>query len=120
MSDHIQILGIQGFGYHGVFDQERENGQEFLADVQLFADLSIPSTTDELVDTIDYGTVSTIVVEEITGDPVRLIERLAGRIGDRLLAEFASIDRVEVTVHKPAAPVSQKVTDIAVTVGRHR
>ena len=118
MMDHIQINGIQGYGHHGVFESERMIGQEFLVDVHLFLDLAVASHTDELSDTIDYGLISTRVAEEIAGPPVNLIERLAGRIADRLMSEFATIQRIEVCVHKPAAPVDQQVNDISVTVSR--
>ena len=89
-------------------------------DIRIYLDLSQASFTDELSDTVDYGLISARVVEEIAGDPVNLIERLAGRIGDRLLSEFATIAKIEVCVHKPGAPVDQKVSDISVTVERSR
>ena len=120
MMDQIQISGIQGYGYHGVFEHERLNGQEFLVDIKIYIDLSRASVTDELSDTVDYGLISARVVEEISGEPVNLIERLAGRIGDRLLNEFTAIAKIEVSVHKPSAPVNQQVRDISVTVERNR
>jgi dihydroneopterin aldolase len=120
MSDRIEIKGVSEFGYHGVFEQERRNGQEFLVDVVLFLDLSRPSVSDDLDETINYATVCEAISEEITGQPVALIERLAGRISERLLVDFASLERVHVTVHKPSAPVDQNFGDIFVTIERSR
>lgn len=120
MNDRIVIKGISDFGYHGVFEQERRNGQEFLVDVVLSLDLSLPSVNDDLEATINYATVCAIISDEITGEPVALIERLAGRISERLLEDFSMIQKIEVTIHKPAAPVEQNFSDISVTIERSR
>lgn len=118
MSDLISIKGIQGFGYHGVFEHEAKNGQEFFVDVEIQVDLSKASHSDDLNDTIDYGAIATLVVDEITGERVQLIEKLAGRIADRIKVASQKIERVSVTVHKPKAPVSAEVSDISVTISR--
>jgi dihydroneopterin aldolase len=118
MSDLISIKGIRGFGYHGVFDFERRDGQDFFVDLEVALDLSAASKSDDLSDSIDYGLFTTIVREEIEGEPVNLIERLAGRIAERLQSQFVSIKAITVTVHKPHAPVKEDVTDIAVTIRR--
>ena len=120
MSDRISINGIQAFGYHGVFDYERRDGQEFLVDLALNIDLQKASVSDDLSDTVDYGGVAEKVVQIIQGQPVALIERLAGLIADDVLAGDPRIASVAVTVHKPSAPVKVSVADIAVTVHRTR
>jgi dihydroneopterin aldolase len=118
MSDHIKLTGIWGFGYHGVFEHEAKNGQDFYVDLELSLDLSAASKSDDLKDTIDYGSLADLVVEEITGERVELIERLAGRIADRIKNQFTEIEKISVTVHKPKAPVSAQVADISVTITR--
>jgi dihydroneopterin aldolase len=118
MSDLISIKGIKGFGYHGVFDFERRDGQDFYVDLQVQLNLHEASKRDNLQDSIDYGLLTSIAREEIEGEPVNLIERLAGKIADRILLQFAQAISVSVTVHKPSAPVSEVVTDIAVTIIR--
>jgi len=118
MSDLISIKGIKGFGYHGVFDFERRDGQDFYVDIQVQLNLQEASKSDNLQDSIDYGLLTTIAREEIEGEPLNLIERLAGKIADRILSQFSEATSVSVTVHKPSAPVSEDVTDIAVTIIR--
>lgn len=118
MSDLIKLTGIWGFGYHGVFDHEAKNGQDFYVDLEITLDLSTASKSDDLKDTVDYGSLADLVVEEITGERVQLVERLAGRIADRLRSEFPEIQKIAVTVHKPKAPVSAQVADISVTITR--
>ena len=118
MNDVISLKGIWGFGYHGVFDHEAKNGQDFFVDLEIQLDLSKASLSDNLNDTIDYGALADVVVEEITGERVQLIERLAGRIADRIKAGHPEILKIAVTVHKPKAPISAQTTDISVTVNR--
>jgi dihydroneopterin aldolase len=118
MSDLISIKGIKGFGYHGVFDFERRDGQEFFIDIEVALNLRDASKSDDLKDSIDYGLLTTIAREEIEGEPLNLIERLAGKIADRIMQQFPQTNSVSVTVHKPSAPVSESVMDISVTINR--
>ncbi len=120
MSDAIILAGIHGFGYHGVFEHERINGQDFYVDLTLDVDLRQASISDELSDTINYAELVDLVVAEIKGEPVSLIEKLAGRIADRVLSHSLQINSVDVSVHKPQAPVGSAVQDIAVKIHRER
>ena len=120
MSDSIEIKGIRGFGYHGVFPHERENGQEFLVDLSLRCNLAEASESDDVAETIDYGTVCNLVLGVIVGPPVWLIEKLASQIAGLLLANFSLLDSVVVVVHKPQAPVEANVADIAIRIERSR
>jgi len=120
MSDEIRIVGIHCFGHHGVFEEERANGQDFYVDVILQLDLSNASHSDALGETIHYGEVCDLVVAEVCGPPVFLIEKLAGQIGDLLLTRYPLLQSALVTVHKPQAPVRAEVLDISVTIERVR
>ena len=120
MSDKITLSGIEAVGYHGVYPEERHDGQRFIADVTLFADLSIPGASDALDDATDYSHVAMRVYEELTSNPVDLIERLADRIANSILSEFSKITSVEVTIHKPDAPVGLAIKDISLTIHRAR
>ena len=120
MSDRIELTGIESFGYHGVFEHERREGQTFYADVCADLDLEAASNSDDLNDTVDYGAMVDLVIEDIQSEPCNLIEHLAGRIADRILFEFHKINRVAITIHKPSAPVNGEVLDIAVTIERNR
>ncbi len=118
-SDRISLLGLRTFGYHGVLPAEREQGQEFLADAVLWVDTSEAASTDDLSRTVDYGTLAGRLAAVIAGEPVDLIETLA----ERLAAECLSAERVskvEITVHKPGAPVGVPLRDVTVTIRRSR
>ena len=118
MNDSIKIIGIKGFGYHGVFETEAKNGQDFYVDVEIIANLEMAASSDDLSLTVDYAAVTESVVQEIEGDRCQLIERLAGRIADRIKRENSRVEKVTVTVHKPQAPVYATVKDISVTITR--
>ena len=118
--DRITLRGVTATGYHGVFPQERRDGQPFVADLVLFTDLGPAAATDDLTLTAHYGEVAELVVQVITGEPLNLIEALAVRIAEEVLASFAVLAAVEVTVHKPKAPIAVEFGDVAVTVYRER
>ena len=120
MSDQIFLTGIAGFGYHGLFDHERQNGQDFFVDVTLTVDLTVASKSDEISDTVNYAEITNLVVTHITTQPVNLIEKLAGRIADEILRDHMKVSLVTVTVHKPQAPVDAVLKDIAVQITRKR
>ena len=120
MSDQIFLTGIAAFGYHGLFDHERQNGQDFFVDVALTVDLTTASKSDEISDTVNYAEITNLVVSHITTEPVNLIEKLAGRIADHILKDHAKVLVATVTVHKPQAPVEAVLKDIAVQVTRKR
>jgi len=115
--DRIVLTGLRGFGHHGVYDFERAQGQEFVLDVALEIDLAPAAGTDDVADTVDYGALAQRLVAVVSGPPVNLIETLADRLAQVCLAD-ERVAAVEVTVHKPAAPVGVEVADVAVTIRR--
>jgi dihydroneopterin aldolase len=117
--DRLALKGLRGHGRHGVFAHERAEGQPFVVDVVLGLDTTKAAAGDDLADTVDYGMLSEQVVALIEGEPVDLIETLAQRIADRCLAEHL-VDEVEVTVHKPQAPMPVPFDDVTVTIFRSR
>lgn len=122
MADRIALRGLCGFGRHGVHPTERTSGQAFVVDVVLtFDDVTLANAalTDEVADTVHYGELADRVLKIVEGEPVNLIETLAARIAEECLVD-ARVQAVEVTVHKPEAPVGVPVDDVAVTICRDR
>jgi 7,8-dihydroneopterin aldolase/epimerase/oxygenase len=118
-ADRIALTGLRGHGRHGWFDWEREQGQEFVVDVELSLSTAAAAASDDLADTVDYGAIASAVVALVEGEPVRLVETLAQRIADTCLVD-PRVESVTVTVHKPQAPVQVRLEDVAVTVTRGR
>lgn len=117
--DRISITGIEVFAHHGVLTHERELGQRFVVDVALDVDLAAAAASDGLDDTVDYGALAGAIAEVVGGEPAALLETVAGRVAERCLAD-PHVHNVEVTVHKPAAPLPVIAHDVAVTLRRGR
>lgn len=118
-ADELAVTGIECYGHHGVFDFERREGQVFVIDLALGIDTAPAAASDDLRDTVDYGSLVGSVKAAVENDPVDLIETLAQRIADVCLLD----DRVEwarVTVHKPDAPIDASFSDVALTITRKR
>ena len=118
-ADWISLRGVRATGYHGVFEHERRDGQEFVVDVDVSLDLARAGASDDLADTLDYGALAAGIVERIEGEPFDLIERLAAVIADDVRRD-PRVEQVRVTVHKPQAPVGVPFRDVAVSVTRRR
>ncbi len=119
MTDELTVRGIACFGHHGVFEFERREGQTFVIDLTLGIDTTPAAGSDDLRDTVDYGSLVASVQAAVETDPVDLIETLAQRIAGVCLSD----DRVEwasVTVHKPDAPIEATFADVALTITRKR
>ncbi|NHA69675.1 dihydroneopterin aldolase [Phycicoccus flavus] len=117
--DRIVLRGVRGRGFHGVFEHERREGQDFVVDVELAVDLTAAGASDDLADTVNYGEIGAAVLARIEGEPQDLVERLAELVAADALAH-AAVDEVTVTVHKPQAPVGVPFDDVLVTVVRSR
>jgi dihydroneopterin aldolase len=118
-TDSIVLTGLRVRANHGVFDFERAEGQEFVVDVTAWLDLSVAAAGDDLGATVHYGELAEEVVAAVERDPVDLIETVAERVAATVLAH-EPVDAVEVTVHKPQAPITVSFGDVAVRILRSR
>ncbi|MDQ3612371.1 MAG: dihydroneopterin aldolase [Actinomycetota bacterium] len=116
-SDRIRLSGLRVRGQHGVLPAERRDGQDFVVDVALELDLRPAAASDDLATTVDYGALAERLAAVVAGEPVDLIETLAGRLADVCL-ESPLVRTAEVTVHKPQAPIPVPFGDVSVTVVR--
>lgn len=119
MTDRIVLTGLRVRGNHGVFSHEKRDGQDFIVDLTVWADLAEAGRSDDLADTLDYGALAQRAADVISGPSLDLIEAVAARIAEGVLADEA-IEQVEVTVHKPSAPIPLDFADVAVTIRRGR
>ena len=114
--EEIIISGLKIFAYHGVNPEETENGQEFVLDISMLADLSGARKTDNLEDTINYAVARKVINAAMCDRPYKLIERAADEVAKRLIQSFPKIKRVEVLLKKPNAPMSGVFDYVAVRV----
>ena len=118
-SDRIVLTGLRATGHHGVFAHERQEGQEFVIDVTVHLSLHEAASGDDLDQTVNYGELAEKVVAAVETDPVDLIETVAERVAAVALG-FPRVDVVDVTVHKPSAPITVPFADVAVSITRSR
>lgn len=117
--DRVELRGLRARGHHGVFPQEREEGQTFVVDLSLGLDTRPAAADDDLAKTVHYGIVAEEVVAVVEGEPVDLIETLAERIAQVCL-KHQGVQEVEVCVHKPGAPITVPFDDVTITITRSR
>jgi len=118
-TDELTVRGIECHGHHGVFEFERREGQIFVIDLTLGLDTAPAAASDDLHDTVDYGSLVAAVKAAVETDPVDLIETLAQRIAGVCLSD-ARVGWARVTVHKPDAPIEATFDDVALTITRKR
>ncbi len=106
MLNRILIKGLEIFAYHGVNPEEKRDGQNFILDLTLWADTTKAQTTDDLHDTVNYAAVRKTVSAAMTEQSYNLIERAARVVAERVLAEHPAVQKVEVLLKKPEAPIS--------------
>lgn len=119
MADRVALNGLRVFGYHGVFDNEKRDGQEFLVDITVWADLAEASRSDEVDDTLHYGVLAERAAAVVAGPSRDLVETVAAEIADDIMKDGRP-HAAEVTIHKPSAPIPLTFDDVSVTIRRSR
>ena len=115
--DHISLVGIEERGLHGMLDHERQDGQLFLVDADIYLDLQAAGASDQIADTVDYSRVSALISQIITGPPCDLLEKVATQIAEETL-ELVNVQAVRICLHKPEAPLGLEKEDVSVTIWR--
>jgi len=115
--DQITLTGLRARAHHGVFEEERRDGQLFIVDVTVSLDFSRAAASDDLGLTIHYGELAEEIIAAVENDPVDLIETVAERVAAVVLAHRAA-QLVTVTLHKPEAPIAVAFDDVSVTITR--
>ena len=117
--DRITLTGLRVRVRHGVHDHERRSGQEFVVDATVWLDLGAAADTDELSATLDYSALAQRAATIVAGEPCNLIETVAARIAEDVLTD-QRVHAVEITVHKPHAPLPHPFGNVSVTLVRER
>jgi dihydroneopterin aldolase len=121
-TDRLSLLGMRFEGRHGVLPQEKVDPQPFEVDLVLHADLSTAAETDRLDATMDYAALFDLVRSIVEGRSFDLIEALAGAIARAALAatDPKLVDRIEVRVRKPKAPIDGAFDTVEAALSRGR
>ncbi|RKX29671.1 MAG: dihydroneopterin aldolase [Candidatus Zixiibacteriota bacterium] len=119
MKDVIRIVGMSFYGYHGVTAAERETGRRYEVDCELEVDLSQPGHSDQLMDTIDYAEVYTIIKQTVEGTAYALLEGLATSLVTKVLDMFP-VYRVTLRVRKMTPPIAGDIKYVEAEITRYQ
>ncbi|WP_347306519.1 dihydroneopterin aldolase [Corynebacterium sp. SA-MJD20WY100] len=120
MADRIELTGLECFGYHGVFAEEKRTGQPFIVDITCWLNFSEAAADDDLTKTINYAELAEVAAEVVEGPARDLIETVATDVANAAMRRFEELYAVEVTIHKPNAPIPRTFGDVAVVARRSR
>lgn len=118
--DKILIKGLKIFAYHGVNPEEKENGQDFIFDIELYVNMNKACHSDNVEDTVSYAKVVKTVRRVFTAQKYDLLERCAEVTAQAILDEYSEVLRVDLTLKKPQAPVKAEFEYMGVNIVRSR
>ncbi|MDO5032262.1 dihydroneopterin aldolase [Corynebacterium sp.] len=118
MADRIELTGLECFGYHGVFAEEKREGQPFIVDVTCWLDFQ--DSGDDLNKTVNYAELAELAAGIVEGPGRDLIETVANEVAEAAMQRFDLLHAVEVRIHKPQAPIPRTFHDVAVVARRSR
>ena len=116
--DCIKITNLKVFAYHGVFPEEKREGQDFYISATLYLDLHTPGKSDRLEDSLNYGEVSHFIHQVFTEKNYDLIEAACENLCTRMLLEYKQLTEVKVELCKPHAPIGLPFENVSVTMCR--
>lgn len=117
--DYISIQNLRVFGYHGVLEEEKRNGQEFLVSARLYYDMAFACESDSLPDALDYADCCFFIRDEFREKRFDLIEAAADDLCRELLLRYGPLlRRVDLELGKPHAPVGLPFTGLSVNLSR--
>lgn len=111
----IKITGMEFYAYHGCFLEEQVVGNYFLVDIEIEANCTLPSKTDNINDAVNYQVAYELVKKEMQQNS-HLLENVAGRILDSLFKNLPEIKTASVKVAKQNPPMGGKIKETSVTL----
>ncbi len=116
--DQIKIENLEIYAYHGVFSEEKENGQPFYINLTMNIDLRKAGMTDDLAASTHYGEVALLLKEKMTETSYDLIERAAEVCAEAVLLQFPLVRSLTLEVRKPEAPIPMNFESVSVVIHR--
>ena len=117
---YIRLQNAVFYAYHGNHHEERRLGGKFYVDVEMETDFTEAAASDALAKTVNYADVYDLIQDIVTSDKFNLIETIAKKIADTILASFPIVTGVSPGMRKPGAPIKGVVDFVEVQVDEHR
>lgn len=116
--DKIKIEDLEVFANHGVFPEENVLGQKFLVSAVLYTDIRKAGLTDDLTESIHYGEASAFITKYLKSHTFKLLERIAEGLAEEMLVQIPGLQKVEIEIKKPWAPIGLPLKTVSVTIER--
>lgn len=116
--DIIRIDNLEVYAYHGVYDEEKEKGQYFYVNAELYTNTRKAGMNDDLDASTNYGTVCDFIHDFMTKHTYDLIETVAEQLAQALLLEFKLVKNVLLEIRKPHAPIEKEFESVSVEIER--
>lgn len=116
--DEIRIENLHLYAYHGVFDEEKQKGQNFYINSVIYTDTSVSGNSDDLTDTVSYADVCELFEQVFKAEKYDLIEKAAEVLAKTALIRFNQIKKIDVEVRKPEAPIGLEFDSVSVKISR--
>lgn len=116
--DQICIKRLEVFARHGVLPEENALGQKFLISAVMYCDTRRAGISDALSDSVNYAEVSEFIKKSTEGHVFKLLERLAWHLARKILLSYPQIQKVELEIEKPWAPVLLPLETVSVKITR--
>lgn len=120
MADRIELKGLKFHANHGVLEHETEFGQAFSLDITCWLDFAGAARDDDLTQTVNYAELADAALKIATGTPRQLIETVVVEIAETAMRSYDALHAVEITLHKPHAPIPAVLDDVSVVARRSR
>ncbi|QDR80474.1 dihydroneopterin aldolase [Sporomusa termitida] len=120
MSHRVTLKNMVFYGFHGVYEFERELGQRFYVDLDMKADLSQAGKSDRLEETVDYVTIYNQTREIVENQRFQLLEALSYRIAGEVLRLHPLVEEVIVRIRKPSVPIAAALEYVEVEAVRRQ
>lgn len=116
----ILIKDLVLYGYHGVREHEKKNGQEFMFNISLQIKDDRLAGKDVLSNTVSYSDVIREVKKINEGKRVDLLETLSKNIAESIFKKFPAVDKIDVRIEKPDSPIDEKLGSVGVEYSASR
>jgi len=120
MSHRISLKNMVFYGFHGVYEFERQLGQRFYIDLDMKADLDKAGKSDQLAETVDYVAIYNQTKEIVENNQFQLLEALSYHIAEEVLRLHPLVQEVTVRVRKPSVPIAAALDYVEVEAVRSR
>ncbi len=114
--EQILVQGLQVFGYHGVYEQEKEEGQTFLVNCVMDTSFASAIHSDDVGETVDYGTVCLFIKKYFEEKAYDLLEKVADELATSIMYAFPGIEKIQIQITKPNAPLPMEFESVGVRV----